>query len=82
MEAMEVRVMEIKITVFGIAMFLGYTAWTMLAILVGGYIVEHILDRLRWRRWEKEQEEKMLANVARMKAAEDRKRQQREESRE
>ena len=72
MEAMEVRVMEIKITVFGIAMFLGYTAWTMLAKLVGGYIVEHILDRLRWRRWEKEQEEKMLANVARIRADEDR----------
>ena len=74
--------MEIKITGFGVAMFLGYTAWIALAILVGGYIVENILDRMRWRRWEKEQEEKMLANVARMKAAEARKRQQREESRE
>ena len=74
--------MEIKITVFGVAMFLGYTAWIALAILVGGYIIENILDRMRWRRWEKEQEEKMLANVARMKAAEARKRQQREESRE
>ena len=72
MEAMEVRAMEIKITGFGVAMFLGYTAWTMLAILVGGYIVEHILDRMRWRRWEKEQEEKMLANVARIRADEDR----------
>ena len=44
----------------------------MLAIIVGGFIVEHILDRLRWRRWEKEQEEKMLANVARIRADEDR----------
>ena len=72
MEAMEVRVMEIKTIGFGIAMFLGYTAWTMLVIIVGGFIVEHILDRLRWRRWEKEQEEKMLANVARIRADEDR----------
>ena len=57
---------------FVTAMIIGYTAWTMLAIIVGGFIVEHILDRLRWRRWEKEQEEKMLANVARIRADEDR----------
>ena len=57
---------------FVTAMIIGYTAWTVLAIIVGGFIVEHILDRLRWRRWEKEQEEKMLANVARIRADEDR----------
>ena len=57
---------------FVTAMIIGYTAWTVLAIIVGGYIVEFFLDRLRWKRWEKEQEEKMLANVARIRADEDR----------
>ena len=53
---------------FVTAMIIGYTAWTVLAIIVGGFIVEFFLDRLRWRRWEKEQEKKMLANMARVKA--------------
>ena len=71
--------MEIKITLFGIVMFLGYTAWTMLAILVGGVIVENFLDRLRWKRWEKEREKEMLERVADIKRREEAREKQRAE---